>query len=41
MLIRDIADYTHERVIDRSLLCEFLHPDKVVTRSSMESRGQD
>ena len=29
MLIRDIADYTHERVIDRSLLCELLHPDKV------------
>ncbi|MDD4137322.1 MAG: cupin domain-containing protein [Methanoregula sp.] len=29
MLIRDIADDTHERVIDRSLLCELLHPDKV------------
>lgn len=29
MLIRDIADSTHERVIDRSLLIELLHPDKV------------
>ena len=29
MIIRDSADYTHERVIDRSLLCELLHPDKV------------
>jgi len=29
MIIRDIADYPHERVIDRSLLVELLHPDKV------------
>ncbi|MCK9631658.1 MAG: cupin domain-containing protein [Methanoregula sp.] len=29
MLIRDVADSPHERVIDRSLLCELLHPDKV------------
>jgi len=29
MLIRDIANYTHERVIDHSLLIELLHPDKV------------
>ena len=29
MLIRDIADCFHERVIDRSLLCELLHPDNV------------
>jgi len=29
MLIRDIADYPHERVIDRTILCELLHPDKV------------
>nr|WP_321350402.1 cupin domain-containing protein [uncultured Methanoregula sp.] len=29
MIIRDIADFPHERVIDRSLLCELLHPDKV------------
>jgi mannose-6-phosphate isomerase-like protein (cupin superfamily) len=29
MIVRDVADYTHERVIDRSLLCELLHPDKV------------
>jgi len=29
MLIRDIADYSHERVIDRSLLVELLHPDTV------------
>lgn len=29
MLIRDIADCPHERVIDRTLLCELLHPDKI------------
>lgn len=29
MLIRSIADCPHERVIDRSVLCELLHPDKV------------
>ena len=29
MLIRDIADLSHERVIDRSLLVELLHPDHV------------
>jgi len=29
MIIRDITDSPHERVIDRSLLCELLHPDKV------------
>ena len=29
MLIRDIADSPHERVIDRSVLCELFHPDKV------------
>ncbi|HEX3001633.1 MAG TPA: cupin domain-containing protein [Methanoregula sp.] len=29
MLIRDIADYPHERVIDQSILSELLHPDKV------------
>ena len=29
MIIRDIVDYHHERVIDRSLLIELLHPDKV------------
>ncbi|AGB01322.1 cupin domain-containing protein [Methanoregula formicica] len=29
MLIRSVADSSHERVIDRSLLCELLHPDKV------------
>ena len=28
MLIRDIAHCPHERVIDRSVLCELLHPDK-------------
>ena len=28
MLIRDIADTPRERVIDRTLLCELLHPDK-------------
>lgn len=29
MLIRSVADCPHERVIDRSILCELLHPDKV------------
>ncbi len=29
MLIRDTADHRHERVVDRSLLFELLHPDKV------------
>ena len=28
MIIRDIDNCPHERVIDRSLLCEILHPDK-------------
>lgn len=29
MLIRNIVDCPHERVIDRSVLCELLHPDNV------------
>ncbi|PKG33354.1 cupin domain-containing protein [Methanoregula sp.] len=29
MLIRSVADCSHTRVIDRSVLCELLHPDKV------------
>ncbi len=29
MIIRDVTDSPHERVLDRSLLCELLHPDKV------------
>jgi mannose-6-phosphate isomerase-like protein (cupin superfamily) len=29
MIIRDVSDCPHERVIDRSILCELLHPDKV------------
>lgn len=29
MIIRDITDSSHERVLDHSLLCELLHPDKV------------
>lgn len=29
MLIRDITDCPHERVVDRTILCELLHPDKV------------
>ena len=29
MLIRSITDCPHERVIDRSVLCELLHPDKI------------
>ncbi|MFA4860168.1 cupin domain-containing protein [Methanoregula sp.] len=35
MIIRDIADCGHERVIDRSLLCELLHPDKVSGAGSL------
>ena len=29
MLIRDSASCPHTRVIDRSILCELLHPDKI------------
>lgn len=29
MIIRDISTCPHERVIDHSILCELLHPDKV------------
>lgn len=29
MIVRDISTCPHERVIDRSVLCELLHPDKV------------
>ena len=29
MIIRDNATCPHERVMDRSILCELLHPDKV------------
>ena len=29
MIIRDIAHCPHKRVIDRTILCELLHPDKV------------
>lgn len=29
MIVRDIADCSYERVIDRCILCELLHPDKV------------
>lgn len=30
MLIRDSSRCPHERVIDRSVLCELLHPDNVI-----------
>ena len=36
MIICDIANCTHERVIDRSLLCELLHPDKVAGAQALE-----
>ena len=36
MIIRDIANFPHERVIDRSLLCELLHPDKVTGAQGLE-----
>lgn len=35
MLIRDIDDCLHERVLDRTLLCELLHPDKVPGASGL------
>ena len=36
MIIKDIANCPHERVIDRSLLCELLHPDKVTGAHELE-----
>ena len=36
MIIRDIANYPHEQVIDRSHLCELLHPDKVAGAEGLE-----
>ncbi|MFA6226018.1 MAG: cupin domain-containing protein [Methanoregula sp.] len=36
MIIRDVADFPHEPVIDRSLLCELLHPDKVAGADALE-----
>jgi mannose-6-phosphate isomerase-like protein (cupin superfamily) len=35
MLIRSVADCPHERVIDRSVLCELLHPDKVTKAAGL------
>ena len=35
MIIRDVTDCSHERVIDRSLLCELLHPDRVEGTGSL------
>lgn len=35
MLIRSVADCPHERVIDRSVLCELLHPDKVLEAAGL------
>lgn len=29
MIIRDSAECPHERVVDRTILCELLHPDNV------------
>jgi hypothetical protein len=29
MIIRDIADSSHVRILNHPLLCERLHPDKV------------
>jgi mannose-6-phosphate isomerase-like protein (cupin superfamily) len=36
MIIRNIASLPHDRVIDRSLLCELLHPDKVTGAEALE-----
>lgn len=35
MLIRDAARCPHDRVLDRSILCELLHPDKVPEAAGM------
>lgn len=35
MLIRDIYDCPHERVVDRTILCELVHPDKVPGASGL------
>jgi len=36
MIIQDIANCPHERVIDRSLLSELMHPDKVTGAQALE-----
>jgi mannose-6-phosphate isomerase-like protein (cupin superfamily) len=36
MIIRDITDSSHERVLDHSLLCELLHPDKVAGAQELD-----
>jgi len=36
MIVRDTDDSTHERVLDRSMLCELLHPDRVARAQDME-----
>ncbi|HOT04474.1 MAG TPA: cupin domain-containing protein [Methanolinea sp.] len=35
MIIRDITNCPHERVLDRTMLCELLHPDKVPGASGL------
>ena len=35
MLIRDSATCPHERVMDRSVLCELMHPDKTPETSDL------
>ena len=36
MIIRDSATSPHTRVMDRSILCELLHPDKVVGAEGLD-----
>lgn len=36
MIIRNVSDFPHKRVLDRSLLCELLHPDKVAGAEDLE-----
>lgn len=36
MIIRNISDFPHKRVLDHSLLCELLHPDKVAGAGDLE-----
>ena len=36
MIVRDTDDSPHERVLDRSLLCELLYPDRVAGAEELE-----
>jgi hypothetical protein len=36
MIIRDTDDSPHERVLDRSMLCELLHPNRLARAEELE-----